>query len=90
MDPNEAVIVDSNHHVTDRSHINRQLSCPKANLGLSIAGSRVVHIIRVKHAVLASGNVNQNTSKAHNGVAARLGHQAHALAAHRMSWWIGE
>ena len=90
MDPNKTVFVERNHNVANRSHINQRLSCPKANFGFPTAGLQVVDIFRVEHAVLASGNVHQNTSRAHDGVVARLGHGAHGLAAHRMSWWSGE
>ena len=54
----------------------------QANFGFPTAGSEEVHVIRVEHAVLAAGDMNENSMRCHISVVARLGRYAHGLVVH--------
>ena len=62
--------------------------------GFPTAGSQEVLVIRVEHAVLTTGDVNEDLMRCHISFVARPGHGAHGLVVYRMVWscgvWAGD
>jgi len=93
VDPNKAEGFEQRCDLADGSDVDERLARAQADLRFPSPGSEVVHIPRIEHAVLAAGGVQQDSIRCHGDFLARLGHQAHGLAADRMSWlggaWTG-
>ena len=86
VDPDEPVILERDHHITDRSDVDERCARTQTDFGFSTPGSQVVHGIRIEHATLSAGSVNENSARHDNGVVARLGRYAHGLATNRIGW----
>ena len=74
----------------DRPDIDQRRARTHADFGFPTACSQEVHIIRVEHAVLTAGDMNEDAMRCHISVVARLGRYAHGLVVHRMGWCFGE
>ena len=70
--------------------IDERFTRTQPDLGFPTPRSEVVHIVRVKYAVLAPRDVNEDSTRHHTGFVARSGRYAHRLAAHRTGWSWGE
>lgn len=89
VDSDKPVILERDHHITDRSDVDEWCARTQTDFSFPTTGSQVVHVIRVEHAVLTARDVNQDSIEGHDVVVARLGRYAHGLVAHRMSWCCG-
>ena len=89
VNPNEPVGLEQRRDLADRPDIDQRRARTQANFGFPTAGSQKVHIVRVEHPVLTSGDMNENSMRCHTSCVARLGRYAHGLAANRMGWSCG-
>ena len=80
------VFFNEDHHVAERSNIDERMPRPKANLGLSSSCSEEVHVVRVEHATLSTGRVNEDSVRNDDVVVARPGPSPHGLAIQSMAW----
>ena len=83
---NESERLEQRCYFTNRSDVDKRCARSQADFGFPTTGSQVVHGIRIEHAMLSAGSVNENSVRHDNGVVARLGHHAHGLVVHRMGW----
>ncbi len=61
MDSDESEGLEQRRDLADRPDIDERSTPAQADLGFPTPGSQVVHVIRVEHAVLTAGDVNENS-----------------------------
>ncbi len=84
VDSNEPKGLEQQGHLADRPDIDERRARPQANFGLPSLRVERVHVVRIEHAMLGAGNVNENSVRHDDCVVARLGLRAHTLAIQSM------
>ncbi len=79
VDPDESEGPKQRRHLADRSYIDKRCTRAQADLGFPTPRPEVVHILGVEHAMLAPGDVNDDTTDRHTDFVTRPGHYAHRL-----------
>ena len=90
VDSDKPVILERDHHITDRSDVDEWRARTQTDFGFPTPGPQELHVIRVEHPVLTAGDMNEDSMRCHTSVVVRLGHHAHGLVVHRMVWSSGE
>ncbi len=73
VDPDESEGLEQRRHLADRSDIEERCPRAQADLGFPTLGPEVVHILGVEHAMLAPGDVNDDTTDRHTVFVTRPG-----------------
>ena len=90
VDADETEGLEQRRHLTDRPDIHKRCTRAQADLGFPTPRSEVVHILGVEHAMLASGDVNDDTADRHTDFVTRPGRYAHRLVNRSTGWPFGE
>jgi hypothetical protein len=90
VNPDESERLEQRRDLANRPYVDERCARTQADFGFPAPGSQEVHNIRVEHAVLTAGDVNEDSVWRHTKFVARLGFYAHGLAVGRMGWSSGE
>jgi hypothetical protein len=90
VNPDESEGLEQRCYPANRPDIDERFTRTQPDLGFPTPGPEVIHVIRVEHAVLTPGDVNEDSTWCHTDLVAQPGHRAHRLAENRMVWSSGE
>jgi len=90
VDPDEPLGLEEWCDLADRPDIDERCARAQADFSFPTHGPEVVNVVRVEHAMLTAGDMNEDSMRCHTSVVARLGRYAHGLVASRMGWCFGE
>ena len=70
VDPDEPVGLEQRCDLADRPDVNERCARAQSDFSFPAAGSQKVHVMRVEHAVLTAGDMNEDSMWCHISVVA--------------------